>query len=474
MQFTTDKFVIFFAIVLAAYWAVPWKRARVMLLLVASFYFYASWNHWLALIVGVSTTVDYFLARGIDASRSTAVRRALLIVNIVANLGLLCYFKYVNFFLDSLREALTLAGAQSSLPVLQIILPIGISFYTFEAINYMVDVYRGHTKAEKNLLNFMLFILFFPHLVAGPIVRARDFLPQIHRKKHWSWVRAQVGVQYLLMGVVKKLAIADRLAQFADPVFADPANYQSYAVWVAVLAYAIQIYCDFSGYTDMAIGCAHLLGYRLAINFNMPYLAVNVSDFWRRWHISLSSWLRDYLFIPLGGSRGRAWRVCLNLMITMTLGGLWHGASWSFVVWGLLHGLFLVVHRGFRAVCQGLPRLDAVLRSPPGTVLRWSLTLLCVLVGWVFFRAQTFTAAWTVLRGMFRPAAGLGCPLHDAGLWYTVALLVVCHAIGHYRLWPWIQKRLPAPVLGVGYSMALLLALLLAPPAGKTFIYFQF
>jgi alginate O-acetyltransferase complex protein AlgI len=206
----------------------------------------------------------------------------------------------------------------------------------------------------------------------------------------------------------------------------------------------------------------------------MPYLATNVSDFWRRWHISLSSWLRDYLFIPLGGSRGSNRRTCANLMITMTLGGLWHGAAWTFVAWGVLHGLYLVVHRGFRAVCHKAPRLDAVLLSPPGTVLRWALTLVCVLVGWVFFRAQTFGAAWAVLTRMFVPSAGLGCPLHDCGLWYTVAFMAVCHAVGYYGLWPWIQKRLPAPVLGMGYSMALLLALLLAPPAGKAFIYFQF
>jgi alginate O-acetyltransferase complex protein AlgI len=474
MSFCTGKFVLFFAIVLVVYWALPWKRARVWLLLAASFYFYANWNRWLALIVAVSTTIDYFLARGIDSSRSPGIRKALLAINIAGNLGLLCYFKYVNFFLDSLREALTLAGAETSLPVLKIILPVGISFYTFEAINYMVDVYRGHTRAEKDLGNFMLFILFFPHLVAGPIVRARDFLPQIHRAKHFSWIRAQVGVQMLLMGAVKKMAIADRLAQFADPVFANPSDYHSYAVWVAVLAYAIQIYCDFSGYTDMAIGCAHLLGYRLAINFNMPYLAVNVSDFWRRWHISLSSWLRDYLFIPLGGSRGGRWRTCLNLMITMTLGGLWHGASWTFVVWGVLHGSLLVVHRAFRSVSESRPRLDFLLRTRPGTILRWSLTLLCVLIGWVFFRAQTFGAAWEVLSRMFVPSAGLRCPLHDGGLWYTVALLAVCHAIGHYGLWPWLQKRLPAPVLGLGYSAALLLALLLAPPTDKAFIYFQF
>jgi alginate O-acetyltransferase complex protein AlgI len=478
MSFCSLDFVVFFAIVLAAYWALPWKRARVWLLLAASFYFYARWNPWLALLICVSTTLDYFLARGIDSSRSPRLRKGLLAINIVANLGLLCYFKYVNFFLDSLRQALTLAGAEASLPVLEIILPVGISFYTFEAINYMVDVYRGHTRAEKNLANFLLFILFFPHLVAGPIVRARDFLPQIHRHKHFSWIRAQVGVQYLIMGAVKKLAIADRLAQFGDPVFANPGSFGTYAVWVGVLAYAVQIYCDFSGYTDMAIGCAHLLGYRLAINFNMPYLSQNVSEFWRRWHISLSSWLRDYLFIPLGGSRGSNRRTSLNLMITMTLGGLWHGASWPFVAWGVLHGLYLVVHRAFRAACQARPRLDALVQSWLATPFRWSLTLSCVLVGWVFFRAGapggSFGIAWTVLERMFVPSRGLGCPLHDSGLWYTVAVLVVCHAVGCFGLWPWIQKKVPAPVLGAGYATALLLALLLAPPTGKAFIYFQF
>ncbi len=344
----------------------------------------------------------------------------------------------------------------------------------------MVDVYRGQTRAERNLANFLLFILFFPHLVAGPIVRASDFLPQIHRHKHFSWVRAQVGVQYLIMGVIKKLAIADRLAQFVDPVFHDPGPgaFKSYAVWVAVIAYAIQIYCDFSGYTDMAIGCAHLLGYRLAINFNMPYLSVNVSEFWRRWHISLSSWLRDYLFIPLGGSRGGGWKTCRNLLIVMTLGGLWHGASWPFVAWGVLHGLFLVAHRGLRSLCEARPVLERVLQSVPGLVLRWSLTLLCVLIAWVFFRAGaeagSFGTAWEVLRRMFVPTGGLGTPLHDSGLWYTVAFLVVCHVIGSLGWWPWIQKRLPAPVLGTGYAAALTLALLLAPPAGKAFIYFQF
>src|SRR5262249_44096353 len=328
MLFCSERFVLFFAAVLAAYWALPWARARVWLLLGASYYFYACWNPRLALLICASTTVDYFLARGIEASPPGRGRRLLLLVNIAGNLGLLCYFKYANFFLHSLEQALRAAGAAAALPTLRVILPVGISFYTFEAINYMVDVYRGQARAERSLPHFMLFILFFPHLVAGPIVRARDFLPQVRRRKRFSWPRMNLGLQLVVLGVFKKLAVADRMALFADPVFADPAAHNTGALWLAALAYALQVYCDFSGYSDVALGCAPMLGYHLAQNFNLPYFAPNIAEFWRRWHISLSSWLRDYLFFPLGGSRGGPWKTCRNYMITMTLCGLWHGAAW--------------------------------------------------------------------------------------------------------------------------------------------------
>jgi alginate O-acetyltransferase complex protein AlgI len=450
-------------------------QARVWLLLMVSFYFYACFNGALAAIICVSTAMDYGVARGLDASSSPRFRRLLLGLSLVANLGLLVYFKYANFFLDSLNRTLEAVGAEASLPTLSVILPIGISFYTFEAINYTIDVYRRRVPAEKDLGNFMLFITFFPHLVAGPIVRARDFLPQIHRRKRWSWARMQLGVQYVLMGLFKKWAIADRLALgFADPVFEHPDLYNTGAVWLALLAYALQIYCDFSGYTDMALGLAHMLGYKLAKNFNMPYIAANVSEFWRRWHISLSSWLRDYLFIPLGGSRGSGWMTCRNLMITMTLGGLWHGANWTFVVWGILHGLFLVIHRSFKAFCEHRPILDRALQTAPGYAVRMASTFLCVCVAWVFFRSQTFATAATFLQHMFSHQGGLGSPLHNRSLWYTVVLVAICHILGQRGLWKRIAVRLPAPVLGFGYATALTLSLLLAPPTGKTFIYFQF
>ena len=448
-------------------------RGRVWLLLAASFYFYAFVSPWLACLIFVSTFLDYFLAHGIERLKAAGWRRLLVGVSVTANLSLLCYFKYTNFFLSSLQHALHAGGARTSIPLMNILAPIGISFYTFEAINYIVDVYRGRVRAERNLANFMLFILFFPHLVAGPIVRARDFLPQIRRRKRWDWLRVQLGVRFFLMGLFKKWVVADRMALFSDPVFAQPGSYGAIACWMAVLAYALQIYCDFSGYTDMAIGTAHLLGYRLAKNFDMPYLSANVSEFWRRWHISLSTWLRDYLFIPLGGSRGSRWQTFRNLLIVMTLGGLWHGASWTFVAWGLLHGLLLITHRTFQDFCKPRPRLTALLQSWPGTTARVACTFLCVSLCWVFFRAQSFRVATRMLGGLVR-SHGDPSPMAAVGLVLTVGAVVLCHALAQRKLWQRVTSRLPAPVMGIGYALLLTLCLVFAPITDKPFIYFQF
>jgi alginate O-acetyltransferase complex protein AlgI len=476
MLFCSQLFLVFFAVVFTAYWSIParWHRGRIWLLLAASFYFYASWNEWLALIIAVSCTVDYFLARGMDKFTQIRVRRFLLVLSVAGNLGLLCYFKYANFFLESLNAALQATGSTSSLPLLHVILPIGISFYTFEAINYTVDVYRRQTPAERDLGHFMLFITFFPHLVAGPIVRARDFLPQIRRPKHWDWARLQLGVQFFLMGMYKKMAIADRMALFVDPVFAEPEAFNTGAVWIAVIAYALQIYCDFSGYTDMALGTAHMLGFKLAQNFNMPYLAWNISEFWRRWHISLSSWLRDYLFIPLGGSHGSRWRTCRNLLITMTLGGLWHGANWTFVLWGVFHGGLLIGHRLFRGFCQYRPGLDRLMHTLAGKSAGMALTFLCVCAGWVLFRATTFDTAGEIFKRLIAPHGGQGAPMHVTGLLLTIAVVMAAHALTWRKLYQRFLSRLPEPALGFGYAAVLLLALVLAPDSSKPFIYFQF
>jgi alginate O-acetyltransferase complex protein AlgI len=500
IQFFSREFLLFFGIVFVLYWITPWHRARVWILLAASFVFYASWDWRLAILISATTAADYVVARGMDAWAAPRRRKLLLLGSLVMNLGLLCYFKYANFFLASLESGLHAAGSSASMPVLRVILPIGISFYTFEAINYTVDVYRRRVPAERNFGHFMLFILFFPHLIAGPIVRARDFLPQVARRKRWDWARMQLGVSQFLVGLVKKLAVADRMALYSRPVFEDPDAYNTGAVWMATVAFALQIYCDFSGYTDMALGSANLLGFKLAPNFNMPYLATNFSDFWRRWHISLSSWLRDYLFIPLGGSRGGGWKTCRNLMITMTLGGLWHGLSWVYVLWGVLHGGFLVAHRSFREYCEARPRLDWLLRTPPGVALRVAVTFLGVCVGWVLFAAagveaeatlartkklaageavagaqySALHASGVLLEKLVVPHAGLGSPLQGKGLWYTVLAVALCHVLAVRGFWKKLGRRLPAPALGFGYAALLTLALVLAPDAGQQFIYFQF
>ncbi len=475
MLFCSQAFLYFFAAVLLIYWLMPWRQARIWLLLAASFYFYAVWNAWLALLIGATTVMDYLLALGMERSTSPRRRKILLVLSLLVNLGILGYFKYANFFLQSLNEVLSTLGVPLWFHTLRVILPIGISFYTFEAINYTVDVYRRRVPAERNLGHFLLFILFFPHLVAGPIVRARDFLPQIKRRKRFSWPRMHLGAQFFLLGLLKKLAIADRMALYVDPVFADPNAYGTVTVWLAAIAYAVQIYCDFSGYTDMAIGTAHMLGYKLAQNFNIPYVSLNVSEFWRRWHISLSSWLRDYLFIPLGGSRGGSGRTYRNLLITMTLGGLWHGASWTFVVWGVLHGLLLIGHKMFQDFCTGRPLLERALRSPPGMLLRLALTLVSVCIGWVFFRATTLGAAAAFLHRMasFTPSPAEGA-LPNRDIYLTIAVVIICHLIRRFELWPRWQVRLPASLLGLSYAVAVTLALFLAPSGTKPFIYFQF
>lgn len=475
MLFCSISFMLFFAVLLCVYWALPWRRARVWLLVAASFYFYATWNKWLAIILCISTAVDYLLALGIERSMTLRRRKGLLSVSLLANLGLLCYFKYVNFFLLSLDEALIAAGSPLWFRTMQVLLPVGISFYTFEAINYMVDVYRGRIRAERNFADFLLFILFFPHLVAGPIVRARDFLPQIKRPKHFDWVRVHLGLQYFLMGLFKKLAIADRMAQFADPVFDHALDFSSSAVWIAMFAYAMQVYCDFSGYTDMAIGTAHMLGYKLAENFNMPFFAPNLSEFWNRWHISLSSWLRDYLFIPLGGSRGGERKTCRNLIITMTVCGLWHGAAWPFVGFGFLQGWMLTAHRAFHRWAKHKPRLDGALRSQVGTALRTAFTFLCFCLSLVVFRSASFGHAFEMYTRMLVPIAN---PVHmeisKFGFILAAAIMFIAHLLGRSGVWIRPTLRLPAPILGFSYAFLFSVALLLEPQGARPFIYFQF
>jgi alginate O-acetyltransferase complex protein AlgI len=474
MLFCSRPFLLFFLAVFVLYWALPWHRARVWLLLAASFLFYALWNRWLACVVLGSALLDWSLALGMEATSSTGRRRLLLGLSLGVNLGLLCYFKYADFFLRSLEEALRAVGLGASLPVLSVILPVGISFYTFEAIHYTVEVYRRRLRAERDPVHFLLFILFFPHLVAGPIVRAPDFLPQVRRRKRWSWPRLHLGARLILLGLLKKLALADRMAAYVDPVFADPGRYGSAALWLAAVAYALQLYGDFSGYSDLARGLAHLLGYHLAPNFDLPYLSANMAEFWRRWHMSLSRWIRDYLFLPLGGSRGGAVWTARNLLLTMALCGLWHGANWNYVVFGVVQGLILIVHRLFRRLCDRLPALAGWLTTAPGTALRVLATFALFCWTLALFRCPSLAAAGVMLPRMLSSAAGGGLPLRPLGLWLTFVVVLLGHLAARSGRWQRPFERLPAPVRGLAYGGALTLALTVGPATSKAFIYFQF
>jgi alginate O-acetyltransferase complex protein AlgI len=467
MLFHTLPFLIFFAVVFPIYWFVPWHRLRMLWLLAASFFFYMSWNPWLITLILFSASLDFCVALWLGRVAAPRRRKMLVALSVTCNLGLLAFFKYTNFFLGTAHTLLRWMHVRYDPTFVNIILPLGISFYTFETISYIVDVYRGRIQAERNLLDYALYIMFFPHLIAGPIVRPGDFLPQVARRKHFSWLRLHAGVQLFLLGLFKKAVLADHLGAVVDPIFKAPGTYATSMLWLAVFGYAAQIFCDFSGYSDMAIGLAHAFGFKLHANFNMPYLASNITEFWRRWHISLSSWLRDYLYIPLGGNRRGRWQTYANLMLTMLLGGLWHGANWTFVFWGFLHGTALAMHRA-------LPK--------PSWTAAWALqpigigaTFLTVCLGWVFFRAQTFSDAWLILRHLVRPRGGAA--LDGA----TVALALICLALvstfhGVRQLVPLerLERRLPPVVAGAALGALLLAVLIFQPRVRSAFIYFQF
>jgi len=407
--FTTLKYAAFFAAAFVGSWAlclVPRRYRlggfiRIGFLLLMSYGFYAAWDYrYLPLIFG-SSTVDFFLARHIAREKSHARRKAWLLVTVVLNLGFLGFFKYWNFLVENVQLAASLLGGSSPSPssaLLVLLPPVGISFFTFESMSYVIDVYRGELEPHPSYFRYLLFVAFFPHLVAGPIVRPRDLLPQLMREPTLTREEGGEALFLIAVGLLKKLVISDQLAQsLVDRVFERPASFSALEVLCGVYGYAAQIYCDFSGYTDIAIGSALLLGVRFPKNFDAPYTATDLSDFWRRWHISLSTWLRDYLYIPLGGNRGAPWKTYRNLMLTMLLGGLWHGASWTFVFWGFLHGLGLAVTRAYQR-SRGPRRAGEAGAFGLGRVAATLLTFHYVCFAWVFFRAQTFGQAVAVLR----------------------------------------------------------------------------
>jgi alginate O-acetyltransferase complex protein AlgI len=468
MSFVEFRFLWFFLIVFSLYWAMRENAPRKIWLLFCSYAFYGAWNWKFLFLLFASTTVDYTVGRMLARHKERAWRRAWIIVSVCANLGVLGLFKYYNFFVSSASGFLAWLGLPASLSTLNIILPVGLSFYTFQSMSYTIDVYRGRQRAVSSFLDLALFIGFFPQLVAGPIVRAMTFLPQLVSKRKFSDVDVRPALLLFLSGFIKKACIADAVAPVADRYFAHPANFTAASAWVGVLFYAIQIYCDFSGYTDMAIASAQLLGYELTINFRFPYFAQNISDFWHRWHISLSTWLRDYLYIPLGGNRGPRWFVYRNIMITMLLGGLWHGAAWTFVIWGALHGIALLIHREWTRLTNGLERANRAMRW-----LGWPITIYWVCLAWIFFRAHDLTRAVTTLKQFVLFRGGGSEHLHRWMLFVIVALAFV-HWLNSRRWFgePW--RSWPAPIFAAAYGCTAALVLLFVPPNYTPFIYFQF
>ena len=476
MLFPTLEFGLFFLVVFAVSWEMRQRPGgRKLFLIAASYLFYSWWDWRFTGLLALSSVVNYAAGRSLGALHGGRARRFVLTLAVLFNLGLLGFFKYYGFFLESLDEVLHLVGLERDLPFLQIILPVGISFFTFQGLSYIVDVYRAKIPPERSLSDVALYISFFPQLVAGPIVRAGAFLPQLKEPARLTREMVGLGVVLILSGLVKKMVIANYLAtDLVDPVFFDPSAHGGLDLLVAVYGYAIQIYCDFSGYSDIAIGVAALLGYRFAENFNQPYRASSLQDFWRRWHMSLSSWLRDYLYIPLGGSRGGGskgsrFATYRNLFLTMFLGGIWHGAAWTFVAWGSLHGGVLVLERLVRERVSG-PVLPGFVGRVGGTLLTFHV----VCIGWIFFRAQDFATAGQYFIGLFRWSA--------PSLYVTpfIVGLIGVSLLFHFTprdLGGWVARGvrwLPSPALGLLAGASLLLIWWVAPPGVAPFIYFQF
>jgi alginate O-acetyltransferase complex protein AlgI len=461
--FTEFRFLFFFLAVFAVHWSLRGDRARKVWLLLCSNVFYAAWDWRFLALLWSTILIDYTVGLMLGRTDDPRARKRWILVSLITNFGMLATFKYLNFFIASGAALARWFGFEASEPVLAIVLPVGISFYTFQTLSYTIDVYRRELEPVKSLLDLSLFITFFTHLVAGPIVRAKKFLPQLASSRRWSAIEVRPLLTLFLVGFVKKACVSDNISvAIVDPYFEHPEQFSALGAWTAVLMYAVQIYCDFSGYTDMAIATAGLLGYQLGLNFDFPYLSANIREFWRRWHISLSNWLRDYLYIALGGSRGSKLFAYRNLMLTMLLGGLWHGAGWNFVIWGGLHGAALVAHREWERRGMRMPKVAGV-----------ALTFWFVCVAWIFFRSPTFGGAAVTLRS-FVAFANPGASSWGWAPIATLALLAVAHVVGSTHSVARALEKLPAWGYSVAYGIAVPLAIAFMNGAVQPFIYFQF
>lgn len=487
MSFVSPDFLIFFAVVVPLYFLTP-GRFRWWLLLPASYFFYAYWNASYLVLIIFSTLIDYLAGLGIDRSAPEQKRRRTLFLSasILVNLETLFIFKYFNFFHDSIEALLVSVGVPYSAVPLEVLLPVGISFYTFQSMSYTIDVYRGNLRAEANFGIFATYVAFFPQLVAGPIERATNLLPQFRQHFSPDYARAVEGLRLILWGMFKKVVIADRLAIYVNTVYGQPEAHSSLALIVATLFFSFQIYCDFSGYSDIAIGTAKVMGFKLMTNFRQPFFSRSIGEFWRRWHISLSTWFRDYLYIPLGGSRHGLFRTLLNLMIVFVVSGLWHGASWTFVIWGGLHGLYVAVETFLAArKISLLPKFTPVWAA---LALKIGLTFFLVNIGWLFFRGTSLDHTMQMINrvisltgegaffvtystGILTPEGEMLLSIFLIGLLLLVDLLDATRGLDN------LLNRLPGMARwGLYYATALgvIFSIFLYVEGAQNFIYFQF
>jgi D-alanyl-lipoteichoic acid acyltransferase DltB (MBOAT superfamily) len=477
LLFNSVEFLVFLPIVFVLYWFVCQRSTKLqnLLLVLASYVFYGWWDYRFLSLIVISSTVDYFVGLGLARASRAGARKTLLVLSLLTNLGLLGFFKYFGFFVDSMRSLLEGLGVGIGTATLHIVLPVGISFYTFQTLSYTIDVYRGKVEPCRQPISFFAYVGFFPQLVAGPIERATSLLPQFLVPRRFDPSAAKDGLRQILWGFFKKVAIADTLAPHVEEIFANHGSYGGAGLLLGVFFFAIQIYCDFSGYSDIAIGTARLFGFSLMRNFAFPYFSRDISEFWRRWHISLSSWFRDYLYIPLGGSRVAMAKRLRNVILTFTISGFWHGANWTFIFWGLLNGLYYVplMLSGKERRHLDDPAAGRLLPTPR-ELGQIALTFALALLAWVFFRASSLGHAFAYLSGLIRqPLSTEGVGRHLAPLSGVFALLVI----------EWFQRDkqhaleiggLPPLVRWSVYYATIFAILLFGEFGGTEFIYFQF
>jgi len=471
MLFNSAEFLRFFAAFLLLYWLVRSNlRGRNLLILLASYVFYGSWNYKLLALIWVSTLLDYLVGLALGKTSSRPARRWLLLASLAGNLSILGFFKYYNFFAESLQALGERLGWSFHPAYLDVLLPVGISFYTFQTLSYTIDIYRGTLRPTRNLLDFAAYVAFFPQLVAGPIERASQLLPQFSTPRRITKGMVEEGLWLCIWGMFKKVVIADNLAPLVDLVFDPSLSVGGTEIVCGTVAFALQIYCDFSGYSDLARGMARFLGFDIMVNFDRPYTATNIQEFWRRWHISLSTWLRDYLYISLGGNRGGRLRTGRNLMLTMVLGGLWHGAAWHFVLWGALHGTGLILHR----IWSTWTRSSAPKTGSARRVAGWMLTMGLVLYGWLLFRATSLDQVLSMSRALFESHPQPWTPTLVLNLAFFALPLVLVETWQTKTGDRLVPLKLGLSIRGLLQGGMILAIVLFWGRVDKPFIYFQF